>query len=59
MNITSPNVASDKDSKVSLEFPKKMWLIEWQIVKKYHDFYHETVSNSDDLIPPALKYIAS
>ena len=32
MNITSPNVASDKDTKVSLEFPKKMWLIEYQIV---------------------------
>ena len=41
MNINSPNVALNKDSKVSSEFdPKKMWLIEYWIVTKYHDFYH-------------------
>ena len=41
MNINSPNVALNKDSQVSSEFdPKKMWLIEYRIVKKYHDFYH-------------------
>ena len=40
MNINSPNVALNKDSQVSSEFdPKKMWLIEYRIVKKY-DFYH-------------------
>ena len=41
MNINSRNVALNKDSKVSSEFDsKKMWLIEYRIVKKYHDFYH-------------------
>ena len=41
MNINSPNVALNKDSKVSSEFdPKKMWLIEYRMVKKYHDIYH-------------------
>ena len=41
MNINSPNVALNKDSKVSSEFdPKKMWPIEYRIVKKYHYFYH-------------------
>ena len=41
MNINSPNVALNEDSKVSSEFdPKEMWLIEYRIVKKYHDFYH-------------------
>ena len=28
-NINSPNVAPNRDLKVSSEFPKKMWLIEY------------------------------
>ena len=36
IKINSPNIAS----KVSSEFLKKMWLIEYRIFKKYHDFYH-------------------
>ena len=38
MNTNSPNVVSKKDLKVSLEFPEKMWPIEYRIMKNYHDF---------------------
>ena len=40
MNINWPNVDYRENSKVSSDFLRKMWLIEYRIVTKYQDFHH-------------------